>query len=134
MKTKHVLFVDDDFRVRDCFKNVFLPSLGTKCQLVITACANIADAKDAFKQRPDVVISDYLMNETEDGLDFFHHVNTIDPKQPFILFTGVDDLHARPILNELEISENLYFAAGKEWDILRQILLTLLEEDESSVH
>ncbi|HLE00565.1 MAG TPA: response regulator [Bdellovibrionota bacterium] len=132
MKTKRVLFVDDEACVRDFFQNVFVASLGRALNLDITVCGTLADAKTAFGQKPDVVVCDYMMREHENGLDFFRYVTALDDHKPFIIFTGADDDLVRPIVNEQEVSENLYLAVGKDWELLKQMLITILEDDSSA--
>jgi DNA-binding NtrC family response regulator len=131
MKTKRVHFIDDDPQVRDFFENIFVSTLSQALSLEITVCSSFAEAKAAYEKGPDLIICDYLLGGPENGLDFFRYVASRDRNQPFIIFTGADDALVRPIVNEQEVSENLYLAVGKDWDLLKQMLIAILEDDSS---
>jgi DNA-binding response OmpR family regulator len=82
-----ILFVDDEQELLDigkCF-------LETHSGFVVDP---VRSAKQALLQLEkydyDVIVSDFLMPEM-DGLDFLSSVRSINPRIPFIFFTGQGD-------------------------------------------
>lgn len=85
MKSKNVLFADDDADIRSFMKDVFQEvSEGIKTDLIITEATNGAEAIQLFdqsiqKEKPfDIVVTDYIM-PVASGLQVIKHVIKTHP-------------------------------------------------------
>ena len=81
---KHILSIDDEAPILDLLKE-FLGSQGYRVTIASTA---IEARRAVESDRPDLVISDLQLEET-DGLHLIEQLRTMIPNTPVILLTGV---------------------------------------------
>ena len=84
MTKKHILLVDDEAAVRALLCEV----LGNAGYRVSEASSPRIALAMAGAERPDLVITDLQMDET-DGFEFIDALHAVAPKLPIILLTGV---------------------------------------------
>jgi len=84
MTKKHILLVDDEAAVRALLCEV----LGNAGYRVSEASSPRLALQMAAAERPDLVITDLQMDET-DGFEFIDALHAAAPKLPVILLTGV---------------------------------------------
>ena len=103
-----VLFVDDEQELLDigkCF-------LETYPGLVVDPVQSARHALSLVKKyQYDAIVSDYLMPEI-DGLDFLRRVRSINPRIPFIFFTGQGD--EKTVINALNSGADFYLKKNSE--------------------
>lgn len=103
IQKKTILVVDDDF---DLLKQIEiqLKSAGFE---VITADGQ-EEAEIILKnKRPDLVVSDLMMENLDGGFSLSYHVKKIDPSIPVIIITGIRD--------ELGFKFTTDTEAGRSW-------------------
>jgi CheY-like chemotaxis protein len=92
-KSPYVLLVDDDKTTAEILAETFT-SAGAEVAIA-------HDAKEAIlsylNKRPDIVFSDYIMPEI-DGVQLMKSLKALEPKLPFVLFSGYHD----KLIKELE--------------------------------
>lgn len=82
---KLIMVVDDDIDLLTQTK-IFLENAGYS---VATADSQ-EDAEDLLKTiKPDLVVSDLMMENIDGGFSLSYHIKNIDPKIPVIIVTGV---------------------------------------------
>lgn len=79
-----VLVVDDEQDVLDGMK-ILLEGFGCEVELAMTTAEAVTLAK---RRRPDVVLSDLRLRDTDDGLDTIHQLRALHRELPAILVTG----------------------------------------------
>lgn len=78
-----LLVVDDEAIIRHSFRRVFVSS-----EIEVITAETLAEARQVFdRDRPDVIVLDLELPDGN-GLEFFEHVRSEDPKRPVIFLTA----------------------------------------------
>tara|TARA_B110001454_G_scaffold28073_1_gene27482 strand:+ start:84958 stop:85509 length:552 start_codon:yes stop_codon:yes gene_type:complete len=89
MKSKgNVLIVEDDEFCRFIIENAVKEY---SREISITTCASVENAVEILKSKPyDLVISDYYLEGSGNGLDLCHHVGTFYPKTKCLMMSSMN--------------------------------------------
>jgi DNA-binding response OmpR family regulator len=81
----HILIIEDDKRIADLLSRAL-----TENGMDVVVARNIAEAKSSFSEaKPELVISDIMLPNGENGLEFCQELRQTDPDIPIIMLTAL---------------------------------------------